>query len=81
MNTIVCQHHLDFIISDLIFKKGGEHESRPEEAQEDAVVHNEEKNAEFPETHQEPQHHGEPSARRGGRVPGQEAGLFLFPRF
>ena len=66
---IVCQHHFDFIISDLIFKKGGEHESRPEEAQEDAVVHNEEKNAEFPETHQEPQHHGEPSACRGGRVP------------
>ena len=59
-------------------KKGGEHEGRPEKAQEDAFVYNEEKNAELPETHEEPQHHGEPSACRGGRLLGQEAGSVLF---
>ena len=65
MNIIVCQHHFDFIISDWIFKKGGEHESRPEEAQEDAVVHYKEENTKLPKAHQEPQHHGEPSSGGG----------------
>ena len=35
-------------VSDFILKKGGEHEGRPEKAQEDAFVHNKEKDAELP---------------------------------
>ena len=65
-------------VSDFVLKKGREHAGRLEKAQEDSLVHNKEKDAELPETHQEPQHHGEPSACRGRRVPGQEAGPVLF---